>query len=311
MALKITSKMNLFLKLSLCSVLIFGITRVQAQDLFGDLDQLTQDSTKVEYTQATFKSTRVINGQSVEMPAKNELLFIIAHRFGSFENGAYDIFGLDQATMRMGFEYTLPTDFVCLSVGRSTYQKTFDGGVKVKLLRQKSGYKNFPLTLDWYSSTAINSLKWANPDRTNYFSSRLSFAHQLLIARKFSDALSMQLTPTVLHKNLVTKKSEANTFYAVGIGGRYKISRRVALTAEYFHLLSVGEKSIPLVNGVNPVNTLSVGVDIETGGHVFSLAFTNSPAMYDPGFISETTQTWQDLGVHFGFNVNRTFSFRH
>lgn len=285
------------------------VLSTQAQDLMSDLDQLTQDSNQVNYTTATFKSTRIINGQSVEMPSKNELLFIIAHRFGSFQNGGYDLFGLDQATIRMGFEYTLPTDFICISVGRSTYQKTFDGGLKFKLFRQKTGAKNFPFTIDYYSSMALNSLKWPNPDRTNYFTSRLSYAHQLLIARKFSDALSLQLTPTVIHKNLVAKKSENNTFYAMGLSGRYKITRRLALTAEYFYFIT-SKDQLPGVNGVKPVNNLSIGIDIETGGHVFSLAFTNSQAMYDPGFISETTETWKNKGVHFGFNVNRTFSFK-
>lgn len=296
------------LRISILSLFTFGT--LQAQDLFGDLDQLTQDSTKVDYTTATFKSTRVINGQSIEMPSKNELLFVIAHRFGNFQNGLYDIFGLDQATMRMGFEYTLPTDFVCVSIGRSTYKKTIDGGLKLKVLRQKKGAANFPATIDWYSSIAMDGMRWTNPDRTNYFTSRLSFAHQLLIARKFSDAFSLQLSPTVIHKNLVAKKTESNTFYAMGFSGRYKVSRRVAITAEYFYLASTIDQ-LPGVNNQKPVHNMSIGVDIETGGHVFSMAFTNSQAMYDPGFISETTESWKDKGVHFGFNINRTFSFKH
>lgn len=280
---------------------------VKGQSLFDELDEATTDSTEVNYATATFKSTRIINGQSIEMPAPNELLFIISHRFGSFQNGAYDFFGLDQASVRLGFEYTLPTDFVCISIGRSTYLKTFDGGLKFKLLRQKNGYKNSPLSIDLYSSMALSSLRWANPDRQNYFSSRLSYAHQLLIARKFSDALSLQLSPTVLHKNLVAKANEDNTFYAVGIGGRYRFVKRVALTFEYSHFVTP-EGNLPQVNSQTPIGTLSIGFDIETGGHVFSLAFTNSKAMYDPGIYSETTESWGDMGVHFGFNVNRTFS---
>ncbi len=283
--------------------------KAYSQDLLDDLDNLTADSTKIDYTIATFKSTRIINGQSIEIPAKNELLFIIAHRFGSFEKGGYDLFGLDQASIRLGFEYTLPTDFVCLSVGRSTYNKTFDGGLKAKLLRQKKGYKNSPVSITYYSGMALNSLTWADPSRVNYFTSRLSFAHQLLIARKFSDRLSLQLTPTVIHKNIVAKKTELNTFYSLGIGGRYKLSKRVSLNFEYFHFITPADQ-LPQVNNITPVNNLSIGFDIETGGHVFSLNFTNAVAMFDPGFISETTEKWENKGVHFGFNVNRTFGLK-
>ncbi len=287
--------------------LLFVCLNIFSQDLLDELETLDSAETH-DYISATFKSTRIINSQSIEMPAKKEMLFIIAHRFGSFENKLYDIFGLDQATIRMGLEYTLPTDFICLSVGRSTYQKTYDAGIKIKMLRQQKGSKNIPISMSFYSAMAVSSLRWQNPDRVNYFTSRMSYAHQLMIARKFSDNFSLQLTPTILHKNLVKTKNEHNTFFSGGIGGRYKLNKRVAFTFEYFYFLTPLE-NIPTVNGQTPVNTFSLGFDIETGGHVFSLHFTNAKAMYDPGIISETTEKWNDLGVHFGFNVNRTFSF--
>ncbi len=279
-----------------------------SQGLFDELEELTADSTEINYTTATFKSTRIINGQSIEAPAENELLFVIAHRFGSFANGAYDLFGLDQASIRTGFEYTLPrVDCFTISFGRSTYNKTFDGGIKARLLRQKSGYKNSPISMSVYSNMALSSLRWINPDRINYFSSRLSFAHQLLIARKFSDKLSLQLSPTVIHKNLIKTSEEENTYYALAFGGRYRFAKRVAFTFEYSNFIT-SVSNIPKVNGQTPIGTLSLGFDIETGGHVFSLAFTNAKTMFDPGIYSETTESWADKGVHFGFNVNRTFS---
>lgn len=277
-----------------------------SQGLLDELDAETKDEKKTDYTTATFKSTRVINLPSIEMPSKGEMLFIIAHRFGALDKGFYDFFGLDQASIRWGFEYTLPTDFVCIGVGRSSYLKTYDGFLKVKMMRQSTGYKKHPFTIDYYASMAMNTTKWTNPDRKNYPSSRMSYSHQLLIARKFNDKFSVQLAPILLHKNLVALTTEDNTFYALGSSLRYKFIKRVALNLEYTAFLTPKNR-IPQVNNVTPVNTLSIGFDVETGGHVFSLNFTNASTMFDPGSVSETTQTWGKGGVHFGFNVNRTF----
>lgn len=283
-----------------------------SQGLLDELDDITKDDKKEpDYAFATFKGVRLINGHSVEMPAKGELVYMLAHRFGSMENGLYDMFGLDRATMRMGFEYTLPTDFVCFGVGRSTYGKTYDGFVKVKLFRQQKGAKNFPFTITYLSDMAINGLKWTNPERKNYFTSRLAFTNQLLIARKFNSNVSLQLMPTVLHKNLVATIDEQNTFFSMGIGGRMKLTNRVSLNAEYYGFIP-GQK-IPQAGGVPVRNTFAIGFDIETGGHVFQIQFTNARAMYDGGFISETTSNFfaqQGRGMHFGFNLTRTFSFK-
>ena len=168
-------------------------------DLLGDQPKTT------DYTYATFKTTRIINSQSVENPAEGVLMFLIQHRFGRINTGAYEFFGLDQATIRLGLEYGI-TKRLAVGVGRSSYQKTYDGFLKYKILRQSTGLRKMPLSMSYYVSTAITSLKWEDmgvEDRTNYFSSRVSYTHQLLIARKFSKALSIQLIPTLIHKNLV------------------------------------------------------------------------------------------------------------
>ncbi len=272
-------------------------------DLESILDKEAPEPKK-EFVVATFKSPRLVTGHTIEMPAKNELIFIISHRFGSLNSGAYNLFGLDQSTIRLGLEYS-PLDFLCVGVGRSSYNKTFDGFLKVKLLRQSLGKKAFPFSLVYLSSMALNSLKWKDPTRENYFSSRLAFTHQLLLARKFGKRFSLQLMPTMVHKNLVTYRSESNDIFAIGAGGRIKITHRITLTTEYYYLIPY---NLPLVNGYSPINPLSFGINIETGGHVFQLTFSNSLPMFNEAFITETLGNWLNGGIHFGFNITRTFS---
>lgn len=283
------------------ALLLFAIMLVRsaaAQDLF---DALGKDSVKTNYTYATFKSTRVVNGQSVENLPHGTLLFIVSHHFGALNSGSYNFFGLDQSTIRLGLEYGI-LDRLSVGVGRSSYEKTFDGFVKYKLLRQSSGYKTMPVTVTLFAAMDINSLKWQDPTRTNFFSSRLSYAYQILIARKFTNDLSLQLSPTLIHKNLVPNPNDKNDIYAIGFGGRYKLTKRVSVNAEYYALINQPKSAVA-------VNSFSVGVDIETGGHVFQLHFTNSQPMFERGFITETIGKWSHGDIYFGFNITRVFSF--
>lgn len=277
-----------------------GIQNISnAQDL---LDLLGEDEPTTEFTYATFKTTRIINGHSVENPADGVLLFMISHRFGKLNSGAYDFFGLDQATIRLGFEYGIG-ERLSVGIGRSSYQKAYDGFVKYKILRQSSGDRIMPLTMTWFSSMDLFSLKWQDTERKNYFSSRLSFVHQLLLARKFSDKFSLQVSPTFIHKNLVLTEADDNDTFAMGVGGRLKLTQRVSVNAEYFYLMpgSVAD---------NFVNPLSIGFDIETGGHVFQLHFTNTQPMFERGFITETRGKWTNGDIYFGFNLSRVFTIK-
>lgn len=281
-------------------VLLFYAANAFAQDdLMG---MLGDDEPTTEYTYATFKSTRVISGQSVENPDEGVLQFVVSHHFGRVNQGAYDLFGLDQATVKLDFQYGI-TDRLAVGIGRSSYQKTFDGFVKYKALRQSTGVKEMPVTLSYVAGMDLNSLKWQHPERDNHFSNRISYFHQLLLARKFNEDLSLQLSPTVIHKNLVETKTDPNDFIALGAGGRYKLTKRFSLNAEYFYLLT--EETANEFE-----NVFSIGVDIETGGHVFQLHFTNAQPMFERGFISETRGKWADGDVYFGFNINRVFTIK-
>jgi hypothetical protein len=274
----------------------------QANDTTDIMDMLEKEAAakQPQYATATFKTTRLINGHSVQNVGRGVLDVKISHRFGTLNRGAYELFGLDNATMRMGLDYGI-TNSIMIGIGRSTFEKTFDGFVKLQLLRQSTGAKNMPVTVSYVGTIAANGMRWADTSRKNFFSSRLSYTHQLLIARKFSEGTSLQLMPTFIHRNLALKSSDPNGLFAIGIGGRQKLSKRVSVNAEYYHLLP-GSK----LPGV--ANTLSLGFDIETGGHVFQLHFTNSRAMTEKNFISETTGTWGNGDIHFGFNISRVFN---
>jgi len=277
--------------------LIFADVNAQ-EDLMNMLEEEAGEQT--DYTSATFKSTRILNGHSIERMPQGQLDFRIHHRFGQINSGAYELWGLDQANIHFGLEYGF-TNWFMAGVGRGTYEKTYDGFIKLSPLRQSKGAQNMPVSVSLFASTAVNSLKWSDPERTNYFSSRLSYVFQVLVARKFNQRFSAQITPSLVHKNLVPTELDPNDMFALGFGGRIKLTNRISFNAEYYHVF----KSDYLSESI--YDPLSIGFDIETGGHVFQLIFTNSLAMIEKGFLTETTGQWSKGDIHFGFNLSRVF----
>jgi hypothetical protein len=281
---------------------VFPILMFAQEDL---MNLLNKDSKpEINYTTATFKSTRIMNGHSVEKMPPGQLDVRISHRFGRINSGAYEFFGLDQANIHLGLEYGI-LKWLMVGAGRGTYEKTFDGFTKFTLLRQSSGARIMPVSVSVLTSVAIKSVKWADPARPNYFSSRLSYVSQIFIARKISQSFSLQLSPSYVHRNLVSTELDPNDLWAIGAGGRMKLSKRISFNAEYYYLANSGNYMSQKV-----YNPLSVGFDIETGGHVFQLIFTNSVAMIEKGFIGETTGNWLKGGIHFGFNISRVFTLK-
>lgn len=282
-----------------CYLVFCTFVRCGAQD---DLLALLGEEETVDYATASFKTNRVINLHSLESTSEGVLDVKISHRFGMLNRGAYDLFGLDNATIRLGADYGL-TNRLTIGFGRSSYEKTYDGFIKYKFLRQCSGKKTMPITAALLTTSAIQGLRWSNLDRENYFSSRMSYTFQLIIGRKFSDNLSLQISPTLVHRNLVTFAEEAHDVLSIATAGRIKLTKRLAINAEYVYILP--DQLLPGYN-----NSLSVGFDIETGGHVFQLHFTNSTSMIERGFVTETSGRWDDGGIHFGFNVSRVFTLK-
>ena len=267
-----------------------------------DLLSLLEEEEVTEYATASFKTNRVINLHSLENTAEGVLDVKISHRFGFINSGTYELFGLDNATIRIGFDYGVK-DWLTVGIGRSSLEKTYDGFLKAKFLRQSKGKKKMPITAALMANIAIKTLEFQDPDRDNFFSSRLFYTYQLILGRKFSNNLSLQLSPTIVHRNLVKTSDEENDVYALAGAGRIKLSKRLALNAEYIYVFPD-----QLADGY--INSLSIGFDIETGGHVFQLHFTNSTSMIEKGFIGESIGRWEDGDIHFGFNISRVFTVK-
>jgi hypothetical protein len=288
--------------------MFFVVNFAWAQDDL--LDMLKDENTVSSPVLATFKGTKIITGQSNENIAKKHLNFLILHRFGELKDDAwyYSLLGIDEATVRIGFDYGI-SDKLMIGVGRSSKTKVYDFSVKYKIAQQKiGGKKNFPLAISYYGNMGIDTKTFIEPARDNYFTSRLSFCNQLIIARKINPSISLQITPTFIHRNLVVKTSDPNDVIALGLGGSFKITRSTRLNVEYYPRLTGRDELIP--NTTNKFEDyLAVGFDIETGGHVFQLMFSNSMYMYEQGFVAQTTGKWSDFGVRLGFNLSRTFSF--
>ncbi len=273
-----------------------------AQSLEEELNRKLRENNVPEYTIATFKTGRIINGHSIENPEQGDLLFLVSHRFGTINTGFYNFFGLDNSSTRIGLEYGI-TDRFNIGLGRASYQKTWDGYLKYKILRQRSDNSRMPFTLSLVLATDMNTLKPVDPEITYTLANRMSYVSQILIARKFGPKLSLQISPTYIHKNLVEKRIDQNNVFSIGAGTRFKISNRVSLNAEYYYLL-------PGQTADDYHNSFSMGFDIETGGHVFQLHLTNSQSIIERGFITETAGNWLDGDIRFGFNITRVFGLQ-
>lgn len=290
---------NALLLMMLCAA--FACPAIHAQDDL--LSLLGEEEEKTEYVKAPFKATRVINNHSLQQVAEGVMDFKISHRFGPANSSWRDLWGLDNATMRVGLEYGVK-DWLNVGLGRSSVRKIYDGFVKVNLLRQSTGLKNMPISIIYVATAAVTTNEWsAQEEAVLDFKHRLNYSHQLIIGSKFSDKFTLQIMPTLVHRNLVTTNAEENDVLAIGIASRQKLTKRLSLNLEYFYLLpdQVAERMH---------NALSLGVDLETGGHVFQFHITNANLMNEQGFITETQFDWGEGELFYGFNISRVFTVK-
>lgn len=275
-------------------LLVSTFTFAQEDDLLGELEQ---DAVEDKTVLSTFDALKIINVESTKIPGKNEFYFLIAHRFGSLEDGISEFFGLDQATIKFSFFYGV-NDWLALGIARSEFRKMYDFSVKYRLKRQEKD--GFPFTITGFSSVAINT----NLDKDDYpkleFKHRQTYLTELLISRKFNQKLSLQLSPMIIHENFVFDDNQDNTQFAAVLGGRHKIGRNLALTMEYGAHFNRADNS-PFVN------PFSIGLDVQTGGHTFQLMFSNSQQLNDTHYVTNATGDWGKGDVFFGFNLYRVF----
>ena len=261
------------------------------------LDEIDTDSITTNYTTATFKALKIVNFESTKLVANKEFTLIVSHRFGSIENGFDSFFGLDDAVTRLNFVYGI-SENINIWVSRSSYQKIYEGSLKYRLLRQQDN--GFPFTIVGFNAILINTAL----DKDNLpkleFKHRLGYTAQLLISRKINTNFSVELAPTFFHDNYVVVDDQDNSQFALGFGARYKLGKRWSLNADYgWHLNRASDSPFK--------NPLSIGVDLETGGHVFQMHFTNAQPMNTNGFLGQATGDWSDGNIYFGFNLSRTF----
>ena len=273
-------------------IIIIGIsTTLYAQD---DLLDLIDDGFENTYpVNATFKAKRIVNSQSIEMPKPRILDFMILHRFGSMSNGAYDLFGMDEAVIRFDLKYGL-SDRISFGIGRSSLNKTFDIFTKVKIMGQKTGYRSFPITLVFFSKMEIETII-----KDMSMNDRITYDFQFLLAKKFNRSLSLQLMPTLIHRNLVETNSDSHDLISIGVGGRMKMTKRTSINFDTF--FPFGQRSETYRQG------WGIGYDIETGGHVFQLMLTNARGSFESEYIENASGTLKDLDLYLGFNIARVF----
>jgi len=279
-------------------LLLFVTSAMQAQDLLSLVEK--NDVKKKEHVKNAFKSSRVINGHSMEFIGKGVLDVRILHRFGELSSGGNNLYGLDQANMRFGFDYGLGNSLT-VGVGRSNVGKELDGFLKFRPVWQSKGPGSFPFSIVLITGATLSTQPWADTTRKNYFSSRMSFYNEIIIGRKFSERFSLQIAPLFIHRNLVALAKDENDIYALGIGTRFKLSNRVAFVADYHYIAKGLDRRVYK-------DPLSVGFDIETGGHVFQLHFSNTSGMNEKAFITNTNGDWGKGEVRFGFNLSRVFT---
>ncbi|MDG1042671.1 MAG: DUF5777 family beta-barrel protein [Flavobacteriaceae bacterium] len=274
--------------------LSFSVFLFAQNDLLSEIDTDPETSA---FASAVFKGLKVINFESTKLVAKGGFNFIVSHRFGTVKNGFKNLFGLDEAVTHLNFVYGV-SDRFNISASRSSNQKIYEVGSKFALLKQQAG--KIPFTVAGYTSVLANTALSTDNLPKLEFKHRLSYVAQLLISRKINSELSVIVSPTFFHDNYVTNDLQDNSQYGVGFGGRYKLGKRWSVNMEYGVHLNRSEGSLY-------INPFSIGVDLETGGHVFQLHFTNSQSMNTNGVFGTSTGDWSDSDVYFGFNLARSF----
>lgn len=279
-------------------LLLFISFSINAQENL--LDELKQESSEqTAFELPAFKAMQIGNLQSTKVADKGDLYLIVAHRFGPFSSGIEEFFGLDAANTKIQFSYS-PWNGFQFSLSRDSFEKTYSGATKIRLKKQST---DFPVNIVAYASADIaTQLKTAfNPGLT--FNDRISVTSQILVSRRIDKNLSLLIAPTFVRQNNLQKFNETGDLnlnqFIIGAGGRLKVSKRMNINADYALSLNRHKQSVFS-------NPITLGIDIETGGHVFQLVFTNAKASNDSGFLTRTEgHSLNDIS--FGFNIVRVF----
>ncbi|HOZ87276.1 MAG TPA: DUF5777 family beta-barrel protein [Bacteroidia bacterium] len=294
-----------------CFFFVMASFALNAQDLDSLMGAMDNTEKTPEFVTATFKTTRLVNLNTIEQVKGGELDFRISHRFddaGGAAGGISTLYGFDNVTdIRIAFDYGINDKWtVGFARSKGTYlrRQILDFNSKLRLLRQKSS--GMPFSVSMYGAAELSTMKSSTDiESPVYFGKnglhRFNFVSQLLLARKFGEKFSMELAPTVVHRNLV-HYLEKNTAFSLGVGLRYKFTKRMGIILDYYH--SFSKDGLP----VNYIPPLGIGLEIETGGHVFHLLFSNNKSLLESQFLTQNSDDWLKGQFRFGFNISRVFN---
>lgn len=288
-------------------LMIFSLSayRSTAQDMDSLMRKISAEE-DVEYVTASFKSSRLILSQTSTMVKKYDLDFKVIHRFGDIggiDGGSKTLYGFDNSTdIYIGFEYGV-SDRFNISFGRSKYEQLLDLQLKYAVLQQKDK-QGSPVSFSALIKTGFTPYKVSTPLFDSY-GNRFSHFLQTIISRKFSSDLSLQVTPGVLFRSVVLGSGDERTLFSTGIAGRYKFTKRFAIIADYYMISSDFRKNNPNTDFYSP---LGLGIEIETGGHVFTMNFANAKAIAENNFLANSTSSWGKGQYRFGFTISRMFT---
>lgn len=295
----------------MCKIYIFliALTLSAYQSTAQNMDSLMRNISsdqEPEVVAASFKSSRLILSQTTTMVKKYDLDFKVIHRFGDIggtDGGSKTLYGFDNSSdIYIGFEYGI-SDRFNISFGRSKYEQLLDLQLKYALLQQKVKGGS-PLSVSALIKTGFTPYK-VNTTVFDSYGNRFSHFVQAIISRKFSPDLSLQVTPGFLFRNVVLGVGDEKTMFSTGIAGRYKFTKRFGVVADYYLINSDYRKNNTNTNFYNP---LGLGIEIETGGHVFTMNFANSKAIVENNFLPGSTSSWTKGQYRFGFTISRMFT---
>ena len=277
------------LQVILCVFLISSFFQINAQDLVFQ----------------TFKDTRIINSHSVETVPNRKLDFRIGHRFGNLKGGWQTLYGLESAAdVLFGFEYGVSNELtigVSRTKGAGELSALVSPSIKYRILHQKTD-NSMPLSLTLMGVSTISTMTSAEGDvLTNFdkFAHRVSYTAQVLIARKFSQRFTLQVMPGYTHRNKVDFDDE-NGIFSVGAATRIQINKIFGIIADATFLLTDRPEGFYAPMGI--------GLEIDTGGHVFQVNFTNATGIIENDYIPYTTSNWGNNEFRLWFTISRIFN---
>ena len=280
---------------AICTVCLLAVTTIAHAQ--GDLlNELTQETKGEAFHYPAFKAMKIGNLQSTKVADKGDLYLYVSHRFGSLRDGINTFFGFDNANTKIQLVYGI-WDGLQLGLSRESLRKTYAVSAKMRFLRQTNA---FPINVVAYGTLNVNTDLTKERFPLLDERDRLSYATQLLISRRLTNAFSLELAPSFVRQNLVLESFQSHNQVALGVGGRLKLNKRLSVNLDYVYNFDRAEGSIYQ-------DPFTIGIDIETGGHVFQLLFSNAQSTNEPGFISNAEGNWAKGDVFFGFNIVRVF----